>query len=335
MKTCFVIAAVMASLLFSACNNDDPAIEPVPTIEKNVSVANNVAYIENDTTSRHKLDVYYKKGASNMPVILFIPGGAWRQGDKEKYVTLAKTLDSLYNYTVVVANYRLSNPDDGGAVHPAHVQDVAAAFKWVMQNISAYGGSSSKVYLFGQSAGGHLVSLLATDAQYITQAGYTLADIKGVISMSGAYSLDKLVEFPSNPFSLSAEEVLMYKAIVMNAFGSYDSSITFPASPINHVSNAIPPFLIIYSEGDMPGFDQDADAFYAKMKQIGLTNATVKKIYQSDYTVQTWESATQLAAEEPIMADYIGHYAEVVAINEHDYQKAPTTWIVDFIAKNP
>jgi len=34
------------------------------------------------------------------------------------------------------------------------------------------------------------------------------------------------------------------------------------------------------------------------------------------------------------MAGYIGHYAEVVAVNEHDYQTVPTTWIVEFIKSN-
>jgi acetyl esterase/lipase len=237
----------------------------------------------------------------------------------------------LYDYTVVVANYRLSNTEDGSAVHPDHVEDVALAFAWVKKNISQYGGNPQSVFLFGQSAGGHLVSLLATDEQYLQKLGYSFNDVKGVISMSGAYALDDLAAFPQNPLGLSAEEVLMYKAIFVNAFGSYDTAVLIPASPMHNINNSVPPFLIIYTELDMPGFGMDAENFYSKLTQAGVQSVSINKLYQSDYSELTWQTATEMAAAEPAMADYIGHYAEVVSINEFDYTKVPTKWIVSFV----
>lgn len=334
MKKTLIFATTLLTLLIAACKNEDPIVEPTPTIDQNVTAAKNIAYIENDTLAKHKLDVYYKKGANNRPVILFIPGGAWRQGDKDKYEVLARTLDSVNHYTVVVANYRLSNPDDGNAKHPEHIQDVASAFKWVKQNIVNYGGSSTAIFMFGQSAGGHLVSLLAADPQYLSAVGCALSDVKGVITMSGVYELDQLAQFPDNELGLTAEEVLMYKAILANAFGSYGVDVTVPASPYTYVSNSQPPFLIIYSELDMPGFAEDASNFYMKFGQVGSTNTTIKKLYQTDYSPQTWQEATLMAAEEPVMADYIGHYAEVVAINPNDRNLVPTTWIIEFVDRN-
>jgi acetyl esterase/lipase len=266
-------------------------------------------------------------------VILFVPGGAWKQGDKDSYKTLAETFVTFYNYTVVVTNYRLSNPSDGEAVHPDHVKDVASAFSWVMKNIENYHGDPNAVYLFGQSAGGHLVSLLATDVQYLEQAGYSPGNIRGVISMSGAYSLKNLVTFPLNPLSLTAEEVLMYKAIVANAFGSYDTATVNQASPACHLHNSMPPFLIIQTELDMPGFEMEAENFYAGIKSQGVVPVTLEKLLQADYSAATWQKATEMAAAEPVMASYIGHYAEVVAINEKEHTQVPTSWIVSFINK--
>jgi len=309
------------------CSKNDPQ----PTIAENTTKVADIAYIAGDTSSRHKLDVYYKKGTNSKKVILFVPGGAWKQGDKDKYEELAVTLDSLYGYTVVVANYRLSDSDAGSAIHPDHVEDVAMAFAWVKKNISQYGGNPEAVFLFGQSAGGHLVSLLASDEQYLKHVGYSFNDIGGVISMSGAYALDALAEFPQNPLGLSVEEVLMYKALVANAFGSYDTSVLMQASPSHHINSSMPPFLVIYTEFDMPGFDMVAESFYSGLKQAGVSSVSINKLYKSDYSATTWQTATILAAEEPSMSGYIGHYAEVVAINEFDYSNAPTKWIVTFV----
>jgi acetyl esterase/lipase len=327
----FLIIAAIPVLILWRCTKSETI--PPPS-EFPVNIYKNIGYIAGDTSHRHMLDVYSRQNSTLNKVVLFVPGGAWRQGDKDLYETMALTLATLYNYTVVVTNYRLSNKDDGSAIHPDHVQDVAQAFKWVMQNIAAYHGNRESLFLFGQSAGGHLASLLATDGQYLKAVGYSPKNIRGVISMSGAYSLDDLVAFPLNPLGLGAEEVLMYKSIVQNAFGSYDTAVLIPASPFYHVHDSIPPFLLIYTELDMPGFDMDAENFYDKVNGTSGKAVSINKLYQSDYSAQTWQTATELAAAEPAMAGYIGHYAEVVAINEQDHLKQPTKWIVGFINAN-
>jgi len=145
-----------------------------------------------DPSGRQKLDVYYPEGTQNSKVIMFVPGGAWRQGDKSLYTELATTFVRYYGFTVVVINYRLSDSSAGNAVFPDHIEDVSDAFVWVKKNISTYNGDPGQVFLFGQSAGAHLVSLLATNSDYLPK-GYSFSNIKGVISMSGVYNLMDLV----------------------------------------------------------------------------------------------------------------------------------------------
>jgi hypothetical protein len=152
--------------------------------------------------------------------------------------------------------------------------------------------------------------------------------------MSGAYDLSDLVAFPQNPLGLTPEEVLMYKSIVQNAFGSYDTAVISPASPASHVSDSLPPFLLITTELDMPGFALDAEHFYSRINSPGSVEVSLFKLYQSDYSPETWMTATEMAAAEPVMADYIGHYAEVVAINRKDHLNVPTKWITAFIGEN-
>src|SRR5207245_1238220 len=70
-----------------------------------------------------------------------------------------------------------------------HVKDVARAFAWARKHIADYGGRPDQLFLLGHSAGGHLVSLLATDDKYLRAEGLEVTDVRGVIAVSGVYHL--------------------------------------------------------------------------------------------------------------------------------------------------
>ncbi len=287
-----------------------------------------------DPSGRQKLDVYYSTDNSNARVILFVPGGGWQQGDKSSYTELATTFVKYYGFTVVVTNYRLSNSSDGDAVHPDHVNDVASAFAWVKQNVSRYGGDPSKVFLFGQSAGAHLVSLLATNQKYLPQ-GYTQASISGVISMSGVYELSDLVAYPNNPLGLTEKEVVMYKKLVLNAFGTYsDETVLNDGSPQEHITTSLPHFLVLFAEDDMPGFPQEALNFVDEIRNV-LPNdpdrAVIRFVSRADISEESWDAAATMASSSEAMADYVGHYAEVFTINQHEYNGRITSMVADFV----
>ncbi|MFZ3046139.1 MAG: alpha/beta hydrolase, partial [Desulfatirhabdiaceae bacterium] len=257
----------------------------------------------------------------------------WRQGDKDLYQELARTFSGFYEYTTVVTNYRLSNSEDGAAVHPDHVEDVADAFAWVKRNIAAYGGDPQSVYLFGQSAGAHLVSLLSTDNRYLNANGLSLSDIRGTVSMSGVYNLHDLSRYPLNPLGLSRDEILMYKAMLLDAFGGWDQATLDGASPWQFINERQPPMLVVSTENDMPGFEAEAEKFIAFVQGAGLgISVEGAKIALSDYSPETWAAATSMAAAEPAVSDYVGHYAEMVAINTVEYNSRSTRLVVDFIA---
>ena len=315
-------------LSVAGCKKSDPGPDPESMPES----VTDVFYNQGDTSSRHTLDIYYYQNAEPGKVLFFVPGGAWRQGDKDQYVNMATMLRNYYHLTVVTINYRLSDSAQGSAIHPDHIRDVASAFGWVRRNISTYGGNPEQIYIFGQSAGAHLASLLATDSLWLNAEGCSLSDIKGVISMSGTYMLENLVTFPANPLGLSYSDVLMYRVIVGSAFGSTDPVILEETSPAMQLHSRIPPFLVIHTELDMPGFSKENENFASLLQTTGSGHTVeIHKLLQTDYSPETWALATSLAAAEPALADYIGHYAEVVAINEQDRSKGPTTWIVNFI----
>ena len=254
-------------------------------------------------TNKHRLDIYHPRGATNNRVLFFVHGGAWKQGDKDIYLELGNTFAGYYGFTTVITSYELS-PE---VQHPEHMEDVAAAFAWVHTNICHYGGDSNRIFAFGQSAGGHLVSLLAADTNYLHDVGVPVSAIKGVITMSGAYDLHDLVEYPTNPLSLDEVHVFGYKALCAMVFGSYDQPVLDAASPATFVRADLPPFHVIHAWEDMAGFPQEAEDFWNKLAAFSRPLDSRLKLLESDIP------------QEVLALDYGGHYEEVYAINTRSW----------------
>src|SRR5262249_9373217 len=137
----------------------------------------------------------------------------------------------------VLTNYRLSP----GVQHPDHIKDVARAFAWTKVNIAKYGGKPDQIFVSGPSAGGHLAALLATDESYLKEHKLALADIKGVLPLSGVYTIN-----PSEKF----KEVFRQ-----------DADVCRKASPTANVTGKHPPMLIIYADKDFTACDKMSEEF--------------------------------------------------------------------------
>jgi acetyl esterase/lipase len=192
---------------------------------------------------RHKLDVYVPKGKKDFPVVLFVHGGTWKSGNKNLYAALGQSL-AADGIGCVICNYRLSPK----VQHPAHAEDVARAFAWTYDNIGKYGGRKDRLFVCGHSAGGHLVSLLATDPSYLEAVKRSPADIRGVASLSGVYQIESSV------------------TVFHGAFGK-DEKVCKLASPLTHVKGKHPPFFIAYAETDFPTLDKMAEDMHAALKK--------------------------------------------------------------------
>ncbi len=136
---------------------------------------------------RHRLDLFRPEGKKDCPVVILVHGGAWMIGDN-RYCGLYSSVGEFLagqGIVAVLPDYRLAP----GSKHPEHVRDVARAFAWTRDHIADYGGRPDQIVLFGHSAGGHLVSLLTTDEQYLRAEGQRAADIRGVVAVSGVYRI--------------------------------------------------------------------------------------------------------------------------------------------------
>lgn len=108
------------------------------------------------------LNVWAPADASDLPVMVWIHGGAFRNGSGSVpiYDGAAFARDGVVCVTI---NYRLGVEgwaELPGAPRNRGLLDQIAALEWVRDNIAAFGGDPSKVTVFGESAGGMSVTTL-------------------------------------------------------------------------------------------------------------------------------------------------------------------------------
>jgi acetyl esterase len=110
----------------------------------------------------HLLDVYRPRdGTGPWPVVLYVHGGGFRILSKDTHWVMALAF-ARQGYLVFNVSYRLAPAHP----FPAAVEDVSAAYEWVVQHAAAYGGDLSRLVLAGESAGANLVTALTLSACY-------------------------------------------------------------------------------------------------------------------------------------------------------------------------
>ena len=226
-----------------------------------VETIKDIAYYDGKDADpvRHKLDLYLPKGKKDFPVVLFVHGGTWKSGKKDLYTQLGEVF-ARNGVGMVIINYRLSP----AVQHPGHVQDVAKAFAWTVHNIAKYGGRPDELFISGHSAGGHLVALLATAENYLKAEKIDLDKIKGVIALSGVYTISG--------------------GRLNQAFGE-DPKVHEEASPLKHVKTGLPPFLIVYADNDFTGLGGLAEAMGKALKAKNDTVTVIKMENRDHYTI--------------------------------------------------
>ena len=206
-----------------------------------VEVHKDIAYVEGkDVDERQKLDLYLPKGAKDCPVLFFIHGGGWTGGSRSGFDKIGRTF-AKNGVGFVAVGYRLSPK----VKHPAHIEDVAKGFAWTAAHIGKYGGNPDAIFVSGHSAGGHLAALLATDDDYLKAEKLSLKNIKGVIPVSGVFVISPRMK---------------------NIFGD-DAAVCKKASPQSHVRAGLPPFLVLYGDGERNGLGKQAEAFAPALKE--------------------------------------------------------------------
>lgn len=112
---------------------------------------------------RQQLDIYLPEGyeeGEKLPVLVWIHGGGWVAGSK-KDVPWGFDRSFFYDgFAHVCINYRYATQ----VPFPAQVEDCKAAIRWIRANADKYRFDTTRIGVWGGSAGGHLVSMLGITA---------------------------------------------------------------------------------------------------------------------------------------------------------------------------
>jgi arylformamidase len=197
-------------------------------------------------TEIERLDIYRAAGAA-APVIVFIHGGAWRSGRSKDYAGPAEVfLAARAHY--VVPDFAWVQDVDGDLGVLA--DQVRRAVAWVYENAPRFGGDPHRLYLGGQSSGGHLAAVALT-TDWPREFGLPADIIKGGICISGMYDLA--------PVRLSAR----------NRYISFDDATVETLSPIRHLDRLTAPLIVAYGTCETPEFHRQNREFAAAVEAAG------------------------------------------------------------------
>ena len=131
-----------------------------------------------------RLDIY-RTERDAAPVFIFIHGGAWRSGRSKDFATPAEMfLAAGVHY--VVPDFAWVQ-DVGGSLMVLADQ-VRRAIAWVYRNAVRFGIDPTRLYVGGQSSGGHLAAVALT-TDWPRDFGLPADIIKGGMCISGMYDL--------------------------------------------------------------------------------------------------------------------------------------------------
>ncbi len=214
-----------------------------------------------DSAYKHRLDLYLPADRGDAPLVVFVHGGAFMQGDRSDVAAVGAAFAAQGLATAVVS-YRLY-PD---ANVEGSTQDVALAVAWLLRNAAAYGLRGDRVILVGHSAGAQIVALLGTNGQFLRAAGTDLHAIAGVFAVSGAYDLRDLSDEPDS-----------WQRVDGHIYGETPRDRA-RVSPSQHIDPDTPPTEIACgSEEDNPGSCDRAAYFERKLLAAGVWTHLIRE----------------------------------------------------------
>jgi len=240
MRLTFLLALLMALAAFA----QQP---PAPQLPEGTVVHRDLAYVTKNAHARQVLDLYLPAAGDNLPLIIWIHGGGWQNGSKDRPTGLQFLRDG---YALASINYRLS----GHAVFPAQIEDCKAAVRWLRANARKYRIAPNRFGVWGASAGGHLVAMLGT------AGGVKEFDVGENLQVSSR--VQAVCDFygPTDFLQMDAHRV-PGAALAHDSPGSPEARLiggpiqenkekVARANPITYIRKDAPPFLIVHGDAD-------------------------------------------------------------------------------------
>lgn len=314
--------ALMAVLLLAACSSST-APAPLPTVAE-TGLAPTATPEEPGPTAAasewkdlfyaavspaQALDLYLPAGNGPFPVLIYVHGGGFRQGDKNLPAQRG-ILDALRDrgYAVASLNYRLS----GEAKFPAAIQDVKTAVRWLRTHAQAYHLDPDRFGAWGDSAGANLVALLGTSCGTPELEGTELGNpdqsscVQAVVDFYGPIDFVQMDdEFKGTDCPINHDRPNSAESQFIGAPIQESKTLVQKANPISYVSPDDPPFLIQHGTKDCTVPPQQSQLLYdALLPAIGPENVTLTYLDGADHGDRQFVSPANLQ----VVLDFLDKY---------------------------
>lgn len=198
------------------------------------------------------LDLYLPEGAANLPLVIYIHGGGWKDGSP-KNPPLRHLLGE--GFAMASISYRFSHE----AKFPAQLEDVRDAVGWLVANAPKFGYDPSRIALVGGSAGGHLAML----------GGISLArdslPVRAVVSFFGPS--DFILRSRTQPGKTQKPGGSVYE--LLGGTPAEHPEAARAASPAMQVDEHSPPLLLFHGTGDKVVYLDQSERMAAAYRDAG------------------------------------------------------------------
>ncbi|MFJ8085633.1 alpha/beta hydrolase fold domain-containing protein [Streptomyces sp. NPDC096205] len=246
--------------LIGAPHPDHAPLPPGTPREPGVRELRGIPYGNLEGSRPLELDLWLPETVQDepLPLVLFVHGGAWRRGRRDDmgmrtrhwsptpFARIAAT-----GLAVACVDYRLS----GEATFPAPLDDLHTALRWLTLRSAELGIDTARTVVWGESAGGHLASLLALSP--------SAPPVAGAVIWYGPSDLTAARGW------FTPEDAATPEALLLGAAPSTAPQHARAASPLAQVRPGAPPFLLVHGEQDTMVACSHSQSLAAALKEAG------------------------------------------------------------------
>lgn len=244
--------------------------------ENAVRLKLDLPYAENDNP-KQAVDLYLPekpKTDKPLPVVAFIHGGGWVNGDRLGYASAGIQMARTGNVAAVCVGYRLT----GEASWPAQIHDVKAAIRWIRGQAKTHHLDPERIAVWGSSAGGHLCSLLGTSGDVKDLEGdlgpFTALSsrVHCVVNHCGPEDFTQALMFRPNGEPNFNDDAV---SGLLGGPAPERPEVAKAASPLSYVTADDPPFLTLHGTADQRVAYRHAETIHAALQKAGVSSLLI------------------------------------------------------------
>jgi acetyl esterase/lipase len=238
-----------------------------PQISESITALRDLDYA-GTKNPRQALDLYLPKKRTTdkpLPVVVFIHGGGWANGDKAGGYKQVQPFVMTGEYAGASIGYRLTNE----AQWPAQLHDCKAGLRWLRAHAKEHGLDPDHIAVWGTSAGGHLVSILGTSGDVPELEGKVgphtdlSSRVQAVVNYFGPENFITMVTQPS---TVDRTVDSYPEAALLGGRVQDKKDAAIHASPVTYISAGDPPVLTAHGTDDPLVPYAQGTEFHEKLK---------------------------------------------------------------------